>query len=78
MSQAGMSFQQILSSLTTNPARRFGYSGRSGRIAVGLDADLTVLEADPARDSTAFAQVQLTIRGGKINSSVDRVRNACY
>ena len=33
MSRAGMSFQQILASLTTNPAGRFGYSSHSGRIA---------------------------------------------
>jgi imidazolonepropionase-like amidohydrolase len=26
MSRAGMSFQQILASLTTNPAQRFGYT----------------------------------------------------
>jgi hypothetical protein len=26
MSRAGMSFQKILASLTTNPAERFGYS----------------------------------------------------
>ena len=35
MSRAGLSFQQILASLTTNPATRFGYSSHSGRIAKG-------------------------------------------
>jgi imidazolonepropionase-like amidohydrolase len=35
MSRAGMSFQEILASLTTNPARRFGYATHSGRIAQG-------------------------------------------
>jgi imidazolonepropionase-like amidohydrolase len=66
MSRAGMSFQEILASLTTNPARRFRYSGRSGRIATGMDADLAVLESDPAKDVTAFSRVQFTIRGGRI------------
>jgi len=42
MSRAGMSFQQILASLTTNPATRFGYSNSSGRIAKGMEADLVV------------------------------------
>jgi imidazolonepropionase-like amidohydrolase len=64
MSRAGMSFAQILASLTTNPARRFGYAGRSGRIARGMDADLAVLRDDPAKDITAFSKVEFTIRGG--------------
>ena len=66
MSRAGMSFQQILASLTTNPAQRFGYSTRRGRIAEGMDGDLVILRADPAQDATAFSKVRYTIQGGKI------------
>jgi imidazolonepropionase-like amidohydrolase len=66
MSRAGMSYQEILASLTTNPAQRFGYSPHSGRIAKGLDADLVVLGADPAQNTTAFSKVRYTIRGGEI------------
>ena len=66
MSRAGMSFQQILASLTTSPAQRFGYSNSSGRIAKGMDADLVVLSADPAQHATAFSKVRCTIRSGKI------------
>jgi imidazolonepropionase-like amidohydrolase len=55
-----------LASLTTNPARRFGYSDRTGRITIGLDADLVVLQQDPAKDATAFSKVQLTLRRGEI------------
>jgi len=66
MSRAGMTFQKVLSSLTTNPAQRFGCSNRSGRIAKGMDADLVVLSADPAQSTVAFSQVRYTIRGGKI------------
>jgi imidazolonepropionase-like amidohydrolase len=65
MSRAGMNFQQILASLTTNPAKRFGYAD-SGRIAQGMDGDLVVLSADPAKDATAFSKVHYTIRGGKV------------
>jgi imidazolonepropionase-like amidohydrolase len=61
MSRAGMSFQQILASLTTNPATRFGYSSHSGRIAKGM-----VLDGDPARDVTAFSKVHHVIKGGKL------------
>jgi imidazolonepropionase-like amidohydrolase len=66
MSRAGMSFQKILASLTTNPAERFGYSTHSGRIAKGMDADLVLLRADPAQDVRAFSKVRYTIRGGKV------------
>ncbi len=66
MSHAGMSFQQILASLTTNPAARFGYANHSGRIAKGFDADLVVLDGDPAKDVTAFSKVAQVIRGGKL------------
>ncbi|MGB2627660.1 MAG: amidohydrolase family protein [Candidatus Acidiferrum sp.] len=66
MSRAGMSFQQILASLTTNPAERFGFSAHSGRLGKGMDADLVVLSADPAQDVSAFSRVAFTIRLGKI------------
>jgi imidazolonepropionase-like amidohydrolase len=66
MSRGGMSFQQILASLTTNPARRFGFGQHSGRIAKGYDADLVVVRSDPAHAVTAFADVQYTVRGGKV------------
>lgn len=63
MSRAGMSFREILASLRTAPAERFGYAQHSGRIAKGMDGDLS---ADPAQDVTVFAKVRYTIRGGKI------------
>jgi len=66
MSQAGMNFSQILASLTTNPVHMFGYSEHSGRVAAGFDADLAVLNADPALDISALSKVRYTIRGGKI------------
>jgi imidazolonepropionase-like amidohydrolase len=66
MSRAGMSFQQILASLTTNPAQHFGYTTQSGRIAKGLDADLVVLSADPAQNTSAFSKVRYTIRSGEV------------
>jgi imidazolonepropionase-like amidohydrolase len=66
MSRAGMSFEQILASLTTNPAERFGCSNHTGRIANGMDADLVILRADPKQDASAFSQVRYTIRSGKV------------
>jgi imidazolonepropionase-like amidohydrolase len=66
MSQAGMNYRQILASLTTNPARKFGDADGSGRIAKDMKADLVVLSDDPAQEVTAFAKVRITIRNGKI------------
>ncbi len=66
MLRSGMSFPQILASLTTNPARRFGFADHSGRIAATMDADLTVFTGDPAIDITALSRVSYTIRSGKL------------
>jgi imidazolonepropionase-like amidohydrolase len=66
MQRAGMTFPQILASLTTNPARRFGFADRSGRIAVKMDADLSIFRGDPGTDISAFSRVSYTIRAGKV------------
>jgi imidazolonepropionase-like amidohydrolase len=66
MAEAGMGFRQILGSLTTAPAERFGEAKRSGRISAGFQADLAVLKHDPSRDIRALAAVQYTLREGKI------------
>lgn len=62
LSQAGLTFSQILASLTTAPAARFGFASTSGRIAQGMDADLVVLDGDPAQDIRAFSKVKYTLR----------------
>ena len=66
MQRAGLDFAQVLASLTTNPARRFGFSEHSGRIADHMDADLTVFKGNPATDIAALSRVRYTIRDGKI------------
>ena len=66
MAESGMSFRQILASLTTAPAERFGESKQLGRIAAGLQADLVVLKDDPAKNLRALAAVEYTLRSGKI------------
>jgi imidazolonepropionase-like amidohydrolase len=50
MAQAGMTWRQILASLTTLPANRLGDGRRKGVIRKGWDADLVVLTHDPASD----------------------------
>jgi imidazolonepropionase-like amidohydrolase len=66
MAEAGMNFRQILASLTTAPAERFGDADKLGRIAAGLQADLVVLNQDPSRNIRALTSVQYTLRAGKI------------
>ena len=70
MARAGMTPAEILASLTTVPARWFGAT-RSGRIAVGMDADLVVLAADPRRDARALAEVIAVYRHGALLWSCD-------
>ena len=60
-----LSVNEILASLTTNPAGYFK-DDKKGRVEKGLDADLVVLDADPAADVRNLAKVAYTIRGGQI------------
>ena len=66
MFEAGMTFSQILASLTTAPAERFGVSKELGRIAPGFIADLTIVRGDPSKDIRALTDVQFTLRDGRI------------
>jgi imidazolonepropionase-like amidohydrolase len=66
MAEAGATFEQILASLTTAPARRFGGPNHTGRIVAGSTADLVVLDGDPAKDLAALTSVRYTLRNGRI------------
>jgi imidazolonepropionase-like amidohydrolase len=74
MTRAGLTFPQILASLTTAPAARFGSETDSGRVEAGATADLVVLDQDPARDITALAKVRLTLRKGEVVYSAPGVK----
>lgn len=65
MAGAGLSWRQILASLTTAPSQRFGFKAK-GRLAPGMDGDIVLLAADPAVDAKAFAKVAYTIRAGTV------------
>ncbi len=60
-----LSMSEILASLTTNPAAYFK-ADKKGRVEKGFDADLVVLDSDPAADVRNFTKVAYTIRGGQI------------
>jgi imidazolonepropionase-like amidohydrolase len=62
---AGLDWRAILATLTTAPARRFGQDDRKGRIAAGMQADLVLLDGDPAADVAAYARVRQVLRAGR-------------
>lgn len=66
MHEAGLDWRQVLASLTSTPAARFGQRARKGRIAEGMDADLVILAGDPAVGIEAFADVRYTLIGGRV------------
>ena len=66
LSGAGLSFPQILAMLTTTPAQKFHLADKTGQIAVGMDADIVLLSADPASDFRSFDKVKYTFGQGKI------------
>ena len=66
MSAAGLDWRQMLASLTTAPAHRFGQAATRGRLAVGQAGDLVVLGTDPQSDPEAFAEVRMTVRDGRV------------
>jgi imidazolonepropionase-like amidohydrolase len=66
LARAGLSPMQILAALTTVPAARWKEGERRGQVKAGMDADLVVLEADPASGMAAFARVRCAFRGGKL------------
>ena len=61
----GLTFSQILAALTTAPADRLGAASRTGRLAPGLEADVVVVEGDPASDIRALGRVRMTFRRGR-------------
>ena len=65
LGEAGLDWRQVLASLTTAPARRFGGDARQGRLAPGQAADVVLLDADPRGDVTGFAAVRAVYRDGR-------------
>ena len=64
MAKSGMKWQDILASLTTNPAGFF--KAGSGELKSGQPGDMVVLDGDPAADVRNFAKVDYTIRAGTV------------
>ncbi|PRY47566.1 imidazolonepropionase-like amidohydrolase [Geodermatophilus tzadiensis] len=56
---------EALASATGRAARACGLGGRTGRLAPGLDADLLLVDGDPAVDVTALQRVRLVVSRGR-------------
>jgi imidazolonepropionase-like amidohydrolase len=52
--------------LTTAPAKQFHLATRTGQIVPGMDADIVLLNGDPATDILSFDKVIYTFREGKL------------
>jgi len=66
LERAGLSFEAILTMLTTAPATRFNAGAGAGRIVVGGPADLVAVIGDPATDIRALSRVRYTVREGRV------------
>ena len=70
----GLSYGRIAELTSTNPARRFGLAARKGDIAVGLDADIALVDPEQswtirAADSYS-AQEYTPFEGARLDASV--------
>lgn len=66
LAKCGLAPMDILRMLTLAPAIRLGVEGEKGTLEPGKQADFVVLGSDPASDVKAFADVQVTVRGGRV------------
>ena len=62
----GLTPVEALASATSGAAELLGIGGRTGRVAVGLEADLIVLERNPLDDPGALQDVLVVITDGRV------------
>ncbi len=63
---AGLSPLEAICAATKDAADALGLEGQLGTIALGVIADLVVLEADPLKDIRNTKKIHTVIKGGKI------------
>jgi tetratricopeptide (TPR) repeat protein len=62
---SGLTPLEALRAATSVPARFLGLAGKSGTVAVGAEADLLLIEADPLADISATRRVAGVFRRGR-------------
>lgn len=65
LNKAGFSASQAIKVATLNGATFLGVADRSGSIEVGKEADLVVIDGDPAQQITSIRNVEAVYRQGK-------------
>jgi imidazolonepropionase-like amidohydrolase len=71
---AGLTPAETLVSATSESARALGLEAETGQLAVGLAADVLVVEGDPTRDLAALLRPRLVLARGKIAFEVGQQR----
>ena len=76
--QAGLSPLTILQMTTLNGAKFLGRENRMGSVEVGKDANLVVLDSNPAVSVQALHQIRAVVRGGTFyaKDALDRMKRA--
>ncbi|OLZ48676.1 amidohydrolase [Amycolatopsis keratiniphila subsp. nogabecina] len=72
--EAGLSPVRALQTVTADAARFLGREGTSGTVAVGKEADLVLLDADPAADIRNVAKIDTVITRGRVLDRAERRR----
>ncbi len=62
----GYTPMEAITSATYNSARVLGIEARTGSVAVGLEADLLVVDRDPRTDPTTLFEAMLVVTDGRI------------
>jgi imidazolonepropionase-like amidohydrolase len=62
---AGIPIVDALTAATGEAARVCGLDGRTGRLAVGLDADLLLVDGDPLADITSLQRIRAVVSRGR-------------
>jgi imidazolonepropionase-like amidohydrolase len=65
MADCGLPADAVLASATSVAARACGLDHRTGRLAVGLDADLLMVDGDPTTDVTSLLRPRLVVSRGR-------------
>ena len=74
MTKAGLPPIQALQAATINPARYLGREKTQGTIAVGMRADLVLLEADPLADIRNTRRIAGVVVRGRLLTKADTER----
>jgi len=69
--RAGMTNGEVLKRATADMADYLGLSGRFGRIAPGMTADLVLLEGDPMADITETRKAAMVVKDGAVYFPAD-------